>query len=81
MSIEHQRTEAIFEVIQELVAGGKTAFRPGDVADVFRDRNTPIPVWMLRAEFSTLEAQKRIACDAETGDWHLAEGQSLSSTG
>lgn len=77
MSIELRSTEMVYSLIQELFADGKTAVRPGDVNSLLRERNTPMGTWEVRAEFSKLEADGRLACNAETGDWHLTENASL----
>ncbi len=77
MSIERRRTEAVYAVIQELFADGKTSVRPGDVNAVLRERNAPMGTWEVRAEFSLLESEGRITCDPDTGNWHPAEGSSL----
>ncbi len=81
MSIDQTRTEAVYAVIQQLFSDGKTAVRPGDVADVFRARNEPIPVWQLRADFTLLESMQRIVCEQESGDWFLTENASLKDAG
>ena len=72
MSIEHQRTEMVYDVITDLLSEDRTSIRPGDVCDELRSRNTPIGTWQVRAEFSQLEAQGRLVCDAATGDWQLS---------
>ena len=77
MSIELRSTEMVYSLIQELFADGKTAVRPGDVNSLLRERNTPMGTWEVRAEFSKLEADGRLACNEETGDWHLTENASL----
>ena len=72
----------VYGVIQELFADGKTSIRPGDVSTVLRERGTPLGSWEIRNEFSNLEADNRIQCDAETGDWLLAaENASLKDAG
>lgn len=73
MSIEHRRTEAVYAVITELFADGRTTIRPGDVNDVLRGQNSPLGTWQVRAEFSRLEADGRLVCDEATGDWRLVE--------
>ncbi|MEM9622916.1 MAG: hypothetical protein AAF993_14790 [Pseudomonadota bacterium] len=80
MSSEDRTTEAVYAVIQQLFSEGKTAFRAGDVGDVLRQGNAPIPTWQLRAEFSKLEALNRIRCDADTGDWHLTENTGVDNS-
>ena len=81
MSIELRRTETVYSVIQELFANGKTGVRPGDVNTVLRERNTPMGGWEVRAEFSKLEADGRLTCSAESGDWYLTENASLKDAG
>lgn len=77
MSIELRRTEMVYSVIQELAANGKSTVRPGDVNALLRERDTPLGTWEVRAEFSRLERDGRIACNEESGDWFLAERASL----
>ena len=55
MSIDKRRTEIVEAAIDEIIENGKAEFKPGDVADLLRDKNDPISVWQLRAEFSSLE--------------------------
>ena len=82
MSIEHRRIESVIAVIQELVEQGQVTFRPGDVAASLRDANAPLPVWQIRGDFTTLESQGRISCDASTGNWVLLEqSESLQDAG
>ena len=81
MSIEHRRTEAVYAVIVELFADGRTSIRPGDVNDVLRAQNSPLGTWQVRAEFSKLEADGRLVCDENTGDWCLAESGAQEGTG
>ena len=73
MSIEHRRTEAVFAIVTELFADGRSSIRPGDVSEVLREQNAPLGLWQLRAEFSILEAEGRIECNAETGEWVLGK--------
>lgn len=77
MSIELRRTEMVYSVIQDLVGNGKATFRPGDVNALLRERDAPMGTWEVRAEFSRLEREGRIACNDETGDWYLAASSSL----
>ena len=77
MSIELRRTEMVYSVIQELVAKGKATVRPGDVNSVLREREAPLGTWEVRAEFSRLEKDGRLACNEESGDWYLTEHASL----
>ena len=77
MSIERRRTEAVYAVIEELFASGRESVRPGDVNAVLRERNAPLGTWEVRAEFTRLESEGRIACNEDTGDWHLADPASL----
>ena len=81
LSIERRRTEEVYDIIQELVANGKTALRPGDVNSALRERGAPMGTWEMRALFAELEQEGRLACDAETGDWHLTENASLKDAG
>ena len=67
----------VYSVIQELVGNGKATLRPGDVNALLRERDTPLGTWEVRAEFSRLEREGRIACNEETGDWFLTESASL----
>ena len=77
MSIERRRTEMVYSVIRELFSNGKTSVRPGDVNALLRERDTPMGTWEVRAEFSHLESDGRLACDEDTGDWYLTESSSL----
>ena len=81
MSVEKRRTAAVYGIIRELFEQGKTAIRPGDVNAVLRERNLPMGTWEVRAEFTRLEEAAVLACDPETGAWHLVEGSSLQGTG
>ena len=81
MSFEKRRTATVYSVIQELFAGGKTSIRPGDVNSVLRERGMPMGTWEVRAEFARLERENAMACDADTGDWHLTENSSLKDAG
>ena len=67
----------VYTIIRELVANGKTAVRPGDVNTQLRERGSPMGTWEVRAEFSRLESDGRLACDEDTGDWYLTESPSL----
>jgi len=80
LSTDRRRTETVYAVIKELFADGKSSVRPGDVTSVMRERNAPIGTWQMRAEFTTLEEQGLIQCDAETSDWHLTENSSLKDS-
>lgn len=77
MSIELRRTEMVYSVIRELAAAGKGSVRPGDVNALLRERDAPLGTWEVRAEFSRLERDGRLACNEETGDWYLTESASL----
>ena len=77
MSIELRRTELVYSLIRELVADGKAHVRPGDVNALLRERNAPLGTWEVRAEFTRLEQDGRLACHAETGDFYLTENASL----
>ncbi len=81
MSIEDRTHQTVYAVITELFAEGKTSIRVGDVADVLRARNAPIPVWQLRALFTDLESQGAISCNAETSEWQLTENSPLQDAG
>ena len=67
----------VYSVIRELFSDGKTAVRPGDVNALLREREAPMGTWDVRAEFSRLESDGRLACDEDTGDWDLTESSSL----
>jgi len=77
LSIELRRTEMVYGLIRELFADGKASVRPGDVNTLLRERQAPLGTWEVRAEFSRLERQGRIALDEDTGTWYLTESQSL----
>ena len=77
LSTKQIRTEAVYAVIQELFADGKTTVLPGDVNSILREQDTPMGTWEVRVEFSQLEKLNRIECDADTGMWRLTENVSL----
>jgi hypothetical protein len=77
LSIELRRTETVYSVIQELFSNGRTSVRPGDVNAVLRERDAPMGTWEVRAEFSRLESDGRLACNEDTGNWYLTENASL----
>ena len=79
MSIDKRRTEIVEAAIDEIIENGKAAFKPGDVADLLRDKNDPISVWQLRAECSSLEEAWLIDFDSETALWKLKESSSIKS--
>ncbi|MDD9964398.1 MAG: hypothetical protein F4048_14775 [Gammaproteobacteria bacterium] len=70
MSIDRKRTEAIFDLICELVASGQAECRPGDICTLLRERNQPMGTWMVRREFSKLADEGLIAVDPASGAWH-----------
>ncbi len=69
MSIERKRTETLYGLICEVVQAGQSEFRPGDICSLLRERNQPLGAWMVRREFSALEALGLIAIDPATGFW------------
>ena len=79
MSIDKRRTEIVEAAIDEIIENGKAAFKPGDVADLLRDKNDPIIVWQLRAEFSSLEDAGVIDFDSEAALWKRKESSSIKS--
>ena len=81
MSFEKRRTATVYGIIQELFAEGKSSIRPGDVNSVLRERGMPMGTWEVRAEFSRLEREAALECDADTGNWHLTENSSLKDAG
>ena len=81
MSFEKRRTATVYSIIQELFADGKTSIRPGDVNSILRERGMPMGTWEVRAEFSRLEREAALECDADTGNWHLSENSSLKDAG
>ena len=82
MSLEKRRTATVLGIIQEYFTQGNASIRPGDVNSILRERNMPMGAWEVRAEFSRLEAEGVIACDPETGAWHMAQSDaSLKDTG
>ena len=80
LSFEKRRTAKVSEVVLELFNSGKSTIRPGDVNAVMRERNMPMGTWEVRAEFSKLERDGLIACDTDTGDWRLVDGDALKDT-
>ena len=79
-SFEKRRTHTVKSIIETLLSEGRSVLRPGDVNAVLRARNMPMGTWEVRAEFTRLEAEGLLVCDAASGDWHLAEGATLSSS-
>ena len=79
MSIEKRRSEIVESAIDELVQQGKNSFKPGDIADFLRDKNDPISVWQLRAEFSLLEEKGAISFDADTALWTRSRPSNMKS--
>ncbi len=77
MSLERKRTETVYEIVRELVDGGREAFRPGDVCSVLRARNQPMGAWLVRGEFHILAEQGLIKLNPETGDWRLTGDKML----
>ncbi len=71
MSIERKRTETVYAILRELVEGGRSVFRPGDVCSVLRERNQPMGAWLVRGEFHVLARESLIELNPETGDWRL----------
>ena len=69
LSIEKRRSEIVENAIDELVQQGKSSFKPGDVAELLRQKNDPIGIWQLRSEFSVLEEKGAISFDADTALW------------
>ena len=79
MSIDKRRTEIVEAVIDEIVENGKATFKPGDVADLLRDKNEPISVWQLRSELSSLEGAGLIDFDSETALWKRKDSSNIKS--
>ena len=79
MSIEKRRSEIVESAIDELVQQGKNSFKPGDIADFLRDKNDPISVWQLRAEFSLLEEKGAISFDVDTALWTRSQPSNMKS--
>ena len=79
VSIDKRRTEIVEAAIDEIIENGKAEFKPGDVADLLRDKNDPISVWQLRAEFSSLEESGVIDFDSETALWKRSGSPSIKS--
>ena len=67
MSIDKRRTEIVEAAIDEIIENVKAAFKPGDVADLLRDKNDPISVWQLRG--NSLKDAGVIDFDSETALW------------
>jgi len=73
LSIDRRRTAIVFDIIKEVVAGGKAEFRPGDVNSILRERNQPMGTWEVRGEFSRLQDCNAISLDVATGNWRLID--------
>ena len=69
MSIDRKRTETLYELICELTEAGQTEFRPATSAPCCGSAINPWGAWLVRREFSTLEAQGCIAIDPASGLW------------
>ncbi len=79
-SVDERRLKLVKATIAEIVAGGRTEFRPGDVASVHRASGDPIPVWELRAMFTVLQHQGYLVLDENTANWQLGpEAQSVAA--
>lgn len=81
MSTELRRIEQVLEIVQELSQSAPEGFRPGDVAQVLRERNNPIGLWQLRADFNQLRDQGFIACDEATADWFMVNDVAKQNAG
>ena len=79
MSIDKRGTEIVEAAIDDIIENGKAAYNPGDDADLLRDKNDPISVWQLRAEFSSLEDAGVIDFDSETALWKRKESSGIKS--
>ena len=72
MSIDQHRTDQVFVAIEQLVASGRTEFRPGHLADALREAGSPMLTWEIRGELSRLEAAGLIVSEPRTGAYTLA---------
>ena len=81
MSFEKRRTATVQSIVEELFTNGRAQLRPGDVNTVLRERGMPMGTWEVRAEFSKLEAQGLISCDAESGLWYLTSNDTQQRAG
>ncbi len=79
LSIEKRRSESVESAIDELVQQGKSSFKPGDVAELLRQRNDPIGIWQLRSEFSLLEEKGAISFDTDTAVWTRNQRSNIKS--
>ena len=77
LSIERRRREIVQAAIEGLFEEGKSEFRPGDIAEILRERNDPMGVWQLRAEFSSLEEDGLIEYDQVKGFWRIRDASKL----
>ena len=77
LSIEKRRSEIVESAIDQIVQQGKSEFKPGDVADFLREKNEPVSVWQLRAEFSLLEEKGAISFDADTALWTRSQPSNI----
>ena len=77
VSINKRRTEIVEAAIDEIIENVKAAFKPGDVADLLRDKNDPISVWQLRG--NSLEDAGVVDFDSETALWKRKESSSIKS--
>ncbi|MEQ8861761.1 MAG: hypothetical protein RIC56_24235 [Pseudomonadales bacterium] len=76
MSLDQRRTDLVLAVIENLLADGRTTFRPGDVVARLRERNEPMGTWEVRGELSRLEAEGVLALDPDTAEWRKAKARS-----
>ena len=56
----------------EIQGEGNVGVRQGDVIERLRSRDTPLGIWKVTGEFSTLEELNLIQRNDETGLWSLA---------
>lgn len=70
MSDDKRRIDAVQAAFESL-ARQHGKLTPGHLADHFREQGSPIPVWQLRADMTSLCNQGVITLDSETASYQL----------
>lgn len=73
-----RRTRIVFDAAAALRAGGKPAFRPGDVTARLRESGSPFGAWEVRGELSNLRRLGLIALDENAALWRVVDGATFS---
>ena len=73
-------TKLIKRVFDEIAASDADGVRPGDIAQVLRERNQPVPVWEIRGALARLEAEGLVSLDATHAIWRPAQSAKQASS-